>query len=204
MRTSLCFLALAGCWLAPLPSASADEVVWQKSYRQAQEHGQKAGKPLAVFVGVGQTSPEQTVQEGSFSNEITKILADHYVCVYLDADRPENRSLVEQFGITARKGLVLSDRTGELQAFHNDGPLKAAELAKQLRHFSGPNVVVQTTVSNAAQGRVSFYPPQAPAAAPAPLASYSQPVVPGFQPGYSPSFQPSFGASLMGGGRGGC
>src|SRR5829696_4512520 len=157
MRTSVGFFAMASLLVAPLLNASAQEVSLTRSYSEAREQGQKAKKPLAVFVGAGPAGHVQTIQEGSFTNEIRKILSDAYVCVYLDAERPENRALIEQLRITRGAGVILSDRTGGLQAFHHDGVLDAAELVSQLQRFADPNVVVQTTAGGST-ARVSYYP----------------------------------------------
>src|SRR3954449_651734 len=138
MRTSIGSLVLAGFLVAPL-AASAQEVNW-RSYPEAQEQGQKAGKPLAVFAGVGPGGPEQFIEEGALTPEVRKILADQYVCVYLDANRPADEALIRQFGIKRNKGLVLSDRSGEVQAFSHDGTLSASDLTRQLRLFADPNV----------------------------------------------------------------
>lgn len=175
MRTSLGFLALACLLAAPLAATSAQEVTW-RSYSEGQVVGLKAGKPLAVFVGAGRAGHEQINQDGSYNGEIRKILADRYVCVYLDANRPEDQPTIRQFGIHYGTGLVLSDRTGQLQAFHHDGTLSGSDLSRQLRRFADPFLVVDTTRTAGAE-RVSFYPPPAmsqdvvPAsfAAPAPL-----------------------------------
>jgi hypothetical protein len=81
------------------------------------------------------------------------VLADKYVCVYLDAE--QSQRLVRDLGIN-NAGLVISDRTGSVQAFHHNGRLTSAELAQQLRRFGDPNLVVSNTVSNTSS-RVSYY-----------------------------------------------
>jgi hypothetical protein len=43
---------------------------------------------------------------------------------------------------------VLSDRSGNLQAFRHEGDLTDAKLVSYLDRFSDPNLVVKTTVTN--------------------------------------------------------
>lgn len=190
----------AACLLVAASASSAADVAWLTNYPEAQEQGQREQKPLAVFVGSGRAGHAKLVQEGSFSNGVRKILADHYVCVYVDADRDENQRLLRALDITGDHGLVISDRTGQIQAFHHSGALAADELNRQLQHFADPNVPINTTVTNAPQ-RVSYYPPTPPAVNP-----YQQNVVPSFQPifqnfGGFGGFGGGFGG---GGGGGGC
>ncbi len=156
MYTSFGILALAGFLVAPSPS-NQQEPVWGKNYLVAQEKGAKEKKPLAVFVGNGQGGFHKLAQEGQLSDTIKKTLADRYVCVYLDTRSQSQQALIKALAITKGQGLVLSDRTGNLQAYHHDGPMSTAELAKQLSHFAAPQVEVLTTVTNVNQ-RVSYYP----------------------------------------------
>ena len=212
MRTSIGFLALAGFLVAPLAAASAQEVAF-KSYPEGQEFGRKAGKPLAVIVGAGRTGLNHLTQEGTVSPDVRKTLADKYVCVLLDTNRPDDRAVIRQLGITSGTGLVLTDRTGELQAFSHDGTLPGTDLSRQLKRFADPHVIVSVTQSNGSE-RYSFYPQAGLAgdmAAPAYLAAPAlEPSFGGFQPsfgGFQPSFggfQPSFGGSFSGGRSGGC
>jgi hypothetical protein len=213
MRTSIGLLALAGFLVAPLAAASAQEVAF-KSYLEGQEFGRKAGKPLAVIVGAGRTGLNHLTQEGTVSPEVRKTLADQYVCVFLDTNRPDDRAVIRQLGIQSGAGLVLSDRTGELQAFSHDGALPGTDLSRQLKRFADPHVIVAATQSNGSP-RYSFYPqselagdyPSAPAylAAPAVQPSFGgfEPSLGGFQPSFG-GFQPSFGGSFSGGRSGGC
>ena len=165
MRTSIGFLALSVLLAGSASAVSAQEIAWKRSYQEGRQQGQQAGKPLAVFVGSGSV-PGKVVPEGSLSSAIRKILADHYVCVYLDADRDDQQRLIRELGIHSRQGLILSDRTGDLQAYSCDGPMSDSELARQLRTFADPTVVVRTTMTGNAPTvppantiqRVSYYP----------------------------------------------
>ncbi|MCI0681509.1 MAG: hypothetical protein L0Y71_05350 [Gemmataceae bacterium] len=122
---------------------------WQTNYSAALEAGQRQNRPVAVFVGAGPAG------RASLVAETQRLLATRYVCVYLDRGLAANQRLVRDLGITAT-GLVISDRTGSVQAFHHDGTLAESELSQQLRRFANPNLVVETTISNRST-RTSFY-----------------------------------------------
>lgn len=163
MHTSLGLLVGTTLLLAQ-GGATAQEINWRTNYSAAQVEGRKAGKPLAVFVGAGRSGYEQLVREGSLTDGARKLLGTDYVPVYLDTRKPENRQLLADLGITSGHGLVLSDRSGDLMAFHHDGTLTPAELSRQLRRFADPDLEINTTSTNTTQ-RDSFYPPSTGAAA---------------------------------------
>ena len=149
MYTSFLALSLV---LAPL---IPDRPTWQSSYSVALEVSQKEKKPVAVFVGSGPQGQAALVKEGQFSADMLKILAQKYLCVYLDRSQSANQRLVGDLGIT-RAGVVVSDRTGNYQAFHQDGVIAQDVLTRQLSRFADPKLVVSSTVSNTAT-RVSYY-----------------------------------------------
>jgi hypothetical protein len=155
MYTSLAILALAGFLVAPTPTPKPD-LVWWRDYQIAQERGVKEGKPLAVFVGGGQGGYHALAREGELNDTIKDVLAESYVCVYLDTNSASQTELIKSLAVTKGKGLVLSDRTGNVQAYHHDGTLTEAELANQLQHFADPAVEIHTTVTNA-DVRRSYY-----------------------------------------------
>jgi hypothetical protein len=128
---------------------------WSANYWQARKLGQQQGKPVAVIVGEGQSGFERLSREG-WSPAVQKTLQESYVCVYADRSTREGRSLADALAINTDVGVVLSDRTGEIQAFHHDGALPERELVQRLQHFADPNVVVEGTVTN---HRVSYYQP---------------------------------------------
>ena len=134
---------------------AAANTPWQPSYSAALDAGQILKRPVAVFVGSGAKGQATLLKEGQFSPEIQKVLADKYVCVYLDAEQPTSQRLVRDLGI-GNAGVVISDRTGNYQAYHHNGRLTSVELAQQLRRFGDPNFVVSNTVSNTSS-RVSYY-----------------------------------------------
>lgn len=128
---------------------------WQTSYSAALDAGSKQGRPVAVFVGTGPKGLAQVVKEGQLSNEAIQLLAQRYVCVYLDQANGSQK-LARDFGITQGSGIVISDRTHSFQAYHHDGRLAQAELTQRLRQFADPQVVVTRTLSTS-DGRISYY-----------------------------------------------
>src|SRR5688500_14862706 len=130
MHTSVGVLAL---WMLAQPPASVQEPSWQSDYQASRKACLKQQKPLAVFVGEGQGGREKLTQEGPLNETTRKVLKDSYVCVYLDSSDARHRDLLEALAITKGTGLVVSDRTGDYQAFHHDGAIAQAELTKQLQ-----------------------------------------------------------------------
>lgn len=112
---------------------------WLTNYAEAQEKAIKEQRPLAVFFGSGRDGFRHVNREGKLAESTERLLAENYVCVFLDVAAPSNRSLVTTFAIKSGKGLVLSDRSGDHQAFHHDGDLSAAQLTEVLqRHGPAP------------------------------------------------------------------
>lgn len=159
MYTSVLLMACAGFSANTAPAATVSPV-WTENYFTAMEKGQKEKKPLAVFVASGTGNFEKALQDGIIGEETRKVLHQQYLCVYLDQDDPVQKKLVQKFGIHSGHGIILSDRAGELQAFHHDGTLAGAELLRQLVHFADPSVEVKTTIYTRPQQRVSYYPQQ--------------------------------------------
>jgi hypothetical protein len=149
MYTSILCLSLF------LASLAAPAPVWQPSYSAAIDLGQKYGKPVVVFVGSGAGGLTQLVKDGPLSEDALRLMAQHYVCVYVDQANG-GRALASELGISQGTGLVIGDRSGSYQAFHHDGKLSGVELTQRLRQFADPQLVVTRTVSNAVQ-RTSYY-----------------------------------------------
>src|SRR5829696_6208208 len=117
MHTSVGLLALAGYLVAP---SAAPDSLWLTDYGAAQRKCLQQEKPLAVIIGSGQNGFNRLLKEGNLKNDVRATLAANYVCLYVDASRPENRGLVKDFDIHSGVGLVVSDRRGEYQVFSHD------------------------------------------------------------------------------------
>ena len=179
MYTSVALVALTSTLVA---SSHQEGPTWQKDYVQARKLGQTEKKPLAVVFGQGADGCDKVCREGKLSPELQKMLAQNYVCVYIDCSTPAGQKLASDFAVTTGKGLILSDRTGELQAFYHDGDLSTTDMSRWLTQFSDPNVVVRTTTTNSS--RVSMYPPEG-----SNLGGYAVPYMQGYQGGgYYPAY----------------
>lgn len=159
------------------------EPSWMRDYDKARELAKRAGRPLAVVIGTGVDGWQKVCEEGRIGKEAKRLLADHYVCLYVDTEHIAGQRLAGAFEIREDVGLILSDRSGRNQAFRHEGELPREDLVSRLRHFADPKRVVKETE---ASGRYTRdYPEE----------SESRPTV---QP--APVFYPSF----MGGGGRGC
>jgi hypothetical protein len=136
---------------------------WHRDYGLARAEARREGKPLAVFVGSGFQGYTRPSREGRLSPPIQRVLADSYVCVYVDTTNHSGRGLADELEISQGRGLVISDRTGRMQAFSHDGDLTESDLTRYLHRFADPNLVVRTTVTNPEE-RASYYLPPPPPA----------------------------------------
>ena len=174
MYTSMIGLALS----AVLGAAPATLVpAWQHDYRLARELGEREHKPLVVVIGSGSTDWAKLAKAAEQDETINPTLRNNYVCLFVDTDTPAGRQTAQSFEMNG-PGLVISDRSGAVQAYRRAGKVPANELAQTLTSHADDGYVVRKL---------------APAAAPV-----AQPVVYPVQP----YFQPTFGG--FGGFRGGC
>jgi hypothetical protein len=118
---------------------------WLFDYSLAAQQGIARQKPLAVFIGTGSTRWEELSKEGTLGKQVKEILASHYVCVYLDTNKEEGRRLAKAFSISTGAGLVISDKSGKLQAFRHDGDLVSSEMQSYLTRYADPDRVAVTT-----------------------------------------------------------
>ena len=118
MYTSIVLAALMNPGAAP--QAQAPEVPsWQENYPAARRLARQEKKPLAVFVGPGSKGWENLGRGHKLRSEVQKLLAENYVCVWVDAGSPKGRKLAGELEMT--RGLVISTRDGEGQAFRFNG-----------------------------------------------------------------------------------
>ena len=110
--------------------------VWHRDYALALEQARAAHKPLAVFIGSKKGGWHHIAQEGQLSPEVRRQLSEAYVCLYLDASRPEGRQLADSFEASDVPTLVLSDHSRGYQAYRHAGVLDNARLAAILQKYS--------------------------------------------------------------------
>jgi hypothetical protein len=153
---------------------------WRSDYTLALKEGQSSKRPLAIVVGSGPEGWDKLSKDGELGKDVTDLLRNRYVCVYLDINNERHRHLAEQLELSKGPALVIGDAGGEYQAFRHAGALGNEDLSRYLRKYSDPERVVVRT-DTTAEAR----PAPAPAAAPAPV--YYPPA-----PVYAPSMG-SFG-----------
>ncbi len=132
---------------------------WLDDYATAQRTVRSAHKPMAVFVGSGKEGWTRVVQDGAVDSAVTRLLAQKYVCVYVDTDTASGRALAGAFQV-ANRALIISDASGSSQAYSLSGTLTRAELGDALAKYADPerpSSVTETIVREA---------PPAPPAAP--------------------------------------
>ena len=159
MNTSIWTIVLANALLAP---------GWHESYSRAQQEAAEQKKPLAVVFGTGANGWTKVVRTEGPSADVTKLLSESYVRLYVDTASPEGQRVARNFGISGSVGLVISDRDGSVQAFWHQGDLTNSSLERYLQKYADPNVVVRGT-ETVPSVRTSYY----PSAAQSPVPSVS-------------------------------
>jgi hypothetical protein len=144
MFTSAMVIALAG-FLEP---SSSSNPTWMTDYVTAKTVARKEGKPLAICVGEGKGGWNKLSQNGQLTEETLKVLASDYTCVFIDTNEAAGKTLAEAFEIPEGLGLVISDRTGDLQAFRHEGNLEDGKLLGYLQQFADPELVIRRTITN--------------------------------------------------------
>jgi hypothetical protein len=169
MRTSTFGIALAGLLAASASVLAAEAPSWVNDYRTARERVSQEQKPLAVIVAPG-ANWEKVAKDGQFSDEVGQRLRRDFVCLYVDSTTPDGRKLADALELPKGVGVVVSDRTGELQAFRHAGELSSGDLSKALTRAADPELVVRSTATVESQApkpavrSQSYYAPVAPGA----------------------------------------
>ncbi len=180
MHTSVILLALSGLIA---PGENRDEPNWVRDYALARREGRERQLPLAVFIGAGRAGWNEISREGRLDPDVRRVLAENYVCVYVDSESPAGRRLASAFE-SAAPALVISTFSGNDQAFRHEGRLGNDQLADYLRRYADPDRAVRVTETVPSR-RSSFYPSQG---------EYN----------YAPALPPGGFMPAFGGGRGGC
>jgi hypothetical protein len=155
MYTSLMLFALAG-YLPP--AIVGEKSPWLSDYGVAVRQGATERKPVAVVLGSGVLGWQKLANDGGIGNEAKTALAG-YVCVYVDTAREEGQRMAKAFEMTGGPGLVISDRSGQFQAFRHEGALTNRDLIRCLAKYGDPDRVVRATETDVNQ-RTSLYAPQ--------------------------------------------
>jgi hypothetical protein len=147
MYTSLLLLALSS-----VTPAADSAPAWQTDYAAAREIGAAKQKPLVVVLGAGAQGWKKLDRDGSLSAEAKQILAEKYICVHIDTATAKGKTLADQFEMEDGLGIVISDRSGKLQAFRHEGDLADNSLVNYLNRYGAPDYVVLATESNPGKG----------------------------------------------------
>jgi hypothetical protein len=156
MLTYMAVVALS----AGITTANLSQNPQWLEYGQAQQRLAVLKKPMAVFVGTGKEGWGSVVRDGVIDPAVKKALAEKFVCVYVDTDTAAGKALAERFEVAAH-GLIISDRTGDRQAYSLSGTLTKAELAQTLEKYSDSKVDVratETVMREAPAGRTLYVP----------------------------------------------
>jgi hypothetical protein len=133
---------------------------WLNDYGQAQTRVAVVKKPMAVFVGNGNDGWASIVRDGGIDPAVKKLLAEKFVCVYVNTDTAAGKTLAAQFDV-ASHGLIISDRSGATQAYSLSGTLTKNELAETLEKYADSKDSVRSTetvVREAPAGRAAYVP----------------------------------------------
>lgn len=113
---------------------------WQTDYSKALSIAAQQQKPMAVFIAPG--GPDRLIADGRLDQNTAKLLRQGYVALAVDPATPTGQQLAASFKMT--EGLVISDKTGGVQALRHEGPVPAAELTGYLTRYAVPVQVVTT------------------------------------------------------------
>jgi hypothetical protein len=116
---------------------------WQADYAKAMTAAVAQQKPIAVFIGKGEAGAGGVVADGQVPAKANQLLGASYVCVYVNTDTPEGKTLAGQFGLT--QGLVISSKGGNVQALRHNGPVTGTDLTTYLTKYSSLTVAVTAT-----------------------------------------------------------
>lgn len=114
------------------------QLEWQSDYRKALAIAMKEHKPLAVFIVKGESKQLQNLP-----SDVTKVLKNEYIAVTINSTDAEGMKLAKAFELN--EGVVISDRTGEKQAFRMEGKTNAEDLPQVLIRLADPKHVTTTT-----------------------------------------------------------
>lgn len=134
MYTSMMLFALTG-WLSQISSVAVP-ASWHLDYATAYHKGISEHKPLAVLISSGSGGWHKLSKEGSLGDESLRLLESSYVCVYVDVSTEGGQRLASRFEMGNGPGLVIGDRTGEVQSFRHHGELSNNDLENQLRRLA--------------------------------------------------------------------
>jgi hypothetical protein len=142
--TSILMVALTGLPGGVMSTAPK----WHTDYAIAQKEAESAKKPLAVFLAPGGAGYDKVARDGGMNSEVRRTLATEYVCVHINSAEANGKRLAAEFEMPSGLGIIISDRTGTVQAFRHEGDLGNRDLGRYLVKYADPNRVPIRTESN--------------------------------------------------------
>lgn len=160
MMFSTSFAALA---LSSLLANANLAPAWVTDYSKALKMAADTRKPIAVFISAG--SSDRMFKDEGMGSDTAKMLRDSFVPVHVDTSTAAGAELAKQFEM--KEGLVISDRTGNVQALRHGGEVSPSQLQGYLTKYAEGTKPASTEYQGAGA--------PAPATAPVSPASYYVP-----------------------------
>jgi hypothetical protein len=130
ISTSLAVAALTGLLATGSLSGSTS---WQTDYRTALQLSVAQQKPLVVVIHTGGAS--QLFQGPTVPLEAVAAVRQNYVGLSVDPSTPEGSHLANLFRM--QEGVVISDKTGAVQALRYEGSVTVPQVAPYLTRYAG-------------------------------------------------------------------
>jgi hypothetical protein len=131
---------------------------WLHDYREARELVSREHKPLVVIIGSGKTDWANLAKPAEQDESINPTLRSKYVCLFVDTDTTDGQRLAKSFEMTG-PGMVISTRTGEVEAYRKAGEVPAGELAKELVNNADDAYVAKKLAPPPAPVQPTYYQP---------------------------------------------
>jgi hypothetical protein len=156
MNTSILGAAL----FAALVPAHATTLApsWINDYRLARELGSREHKPLVVVIGSGKSDWANLAKPAELDGSINETLRSSYVCLFVDTDTTAGQQLARSFEMSG-PGIVISTRSGEIEAYRKAGEVPANQLAKELVNHTDDNYVARKLAPPPAPVQPVYYQP---------------------------------------------
>ena len=129
------FSSLVGFAMTAMLTSSVNLPAWQTDYRNAREQAARDHRPLAIVIGTGSSGWDAVVP---MVDRTADDLRTNFVCVYVDKNTPAGQKLARDFEMTDTVGVVISDRTGDFQAFRHTGKIEEAEMHRAAVRYADP------------------------------------------------------------------